>query len=283
MKRLLLVMAVALSLSVLVVAQPDDRPAEPASAFLSTPRAFDLLVAQLRDDNVRWNAPRAMDELRRAGPSAFPALDSALVSNDWQQHQLAAHVLRRNPEYVPSQQLLAVTVEGLRSDDLPSKSEKGQRETYTPVYNAGEGTRYLLDHAERAAPSLVRALNSDDPQQRFLAAYVLGCGGVGPAVDRAAPVLIEHLRDNEVEGDAIMAAAALYRFGTCVTPFLLERLPANDMQQDQLIRLILLDMYDPPLTAKALRERHAMNTITRSCLDPVYQSNPRRFRMPHGF
>jgi len=248
-------------------------PAEPQPVRFGGGQVMLLQVAQLADDQTRFNADRAMRDLRAQGPRAVADLERALRSADRQQRQLAAAVLRTIDAYRPSDAMLKVCVEGLRHDVLPYDRA---RHRYNTVYNAADGVRYLLRHAEAARRELIAALGGTDWQQRFLAAYVLGATGRGAAVNRAAPILIAQLRDNDVPGDALMAAEALYGFGPAVEPTLRRSRPlAADDQQARLIDLILLNLADPPKNQSQLRARKPLHNVTTLHHDPVIEH---RFR-----
>ena len=235
-------------------------------------RSIDRYIADLADDDVRWNAHRAMSRLRRIGLTAEAQLEAALHSHDWQQRQLAAHCLRGLEGYEPSDRLLEVTVEGLRDDDLPVETRRGRQTAYTCVYNAARGAPYLLRHATQAEVYLLEGLGSDDEQQRFLCACILGHAGLQSGIPDGVPVLLEHLRDNDIPGDAMLSTAALYRFGLEVMPHLLAALPEADDQQARLIDLIVLDLTDPPENEEELRARKSMQDVTDIYYDPALQS-----------
>ncbi len=237
------------------------------------------LVEQLRDDDVRWNAMEASESLRRLGWRAVPALESALASEDWQQRQMAADVLRSVAGYKPSPAMLRVEVEGLRHDELP-RQRRGRR-AYTFVFNAKRGAEHLLRHVREAEPLLTAALVSEDQQQRFLCAYILGCAGRDEHAAAVAGVLLPHLRDNDVRNDAIMAAAALYRLGPKVRPYVVAARPSADRQARQLIDLILINLDEgPPQTWEELDARKRMHRVTRLRHDPVAQHDPGFDPMP---
>ncbi|MFU8830437.1 MAG: hypothetical protein ACNA8P_13520, partial [Phycisphaerales bacterium] len=218
---------------------------------------IDELINDLRADDIRWNAIEAMDALGRLREPPLAALERALDSDDWQQRQLAAALrwwymdpwdwLWHDPnlpawrlESIGSvtRRLLEVTVEGLRSDALPRDREQNR---YTPVSNAANGYRALVKNAKAARDLLEAGLESDDYQQKLLCALILGTGGVSASVEKAAPILIPHLRDNDIPEDAKFAIFALYRFGDAVVPLLEAALPDADEQQAQAIRLLLLN------------------------------------------
>ncbi len=197
------------------------------------------LVRALRDDDVRGNATRALSLLRRLGNEAVPALERGLTSDDWQQRQLCAAVLRHMRGYEPSDRLLAVTVEGLRDDELPFD----HRRRYTRgANNAWSGFFYLLRHGRGATPHLSAGLDSDDSQQRWLCARAAAAAGLVTLVDRAAPELVAHLRDNTIRGDAGEAQHALRQYGEAARPYLESALGSPDEQQCRLAGELLEEL-----------------------------------------
>lgn len=198
------------------------------------------LVRDLRDDDVRFNAHRAMGLLRDLGVDAVPALERALRSDDRQQSQMAAAVLRNLPAYAPCEDLVRVTIEGLRDDALPFQAAGGGRGVrYSFVFNARDGLAYLVRHGPFIEPYLVAGLESDDEQQRLLSAVAAGLSRLDRLAQEAVPILLEHLKDNGVPEDATMAAAALLHFGPEIAPLVERHWNAADPQQRKLIRGVL--------------------------------------------
>ncbi len=247
------------------------------------------LVAMLRDDDVPWNATRAMTKLCVLPESPIKELQQALDSDDWQQRQLAASLLwkllqpaqhegdtgdipewRRTLNAKPTSRLFEVTIEGFRADALPYDRRTRR---YTPVFNAADGLRYLVPHAADAHTILEAGLDSDDRQQRFLCALALGLGSVSDSADKVAPILLPHLRNNDIADDARWATAALYRLGDAVIPLLNDARPTADDQQASLIDLIILDLTDPPESRAEEIARSDLNTITQTTYDPA-TANP---------
>lgn len=215
------------------------------SVSAGRPPSVDELVADLADDGVRWNASDAMLPLSRM-PEAVPALEAALDAPDWQQRQLAAALLRHLGDGPPSARLLEVCVEGLRDDDLPY----GETGTLF-IFNASDGFQFLIEHAADAEPMLRRGLRATDRQQRLLAAGVLAYAGrvefnVGLAGDLMR-VLLPHLRDNDMRGDAILAGAAILRIGRPALPALQRQQGRGDAQQNRLVDRLIEFIRRPPL------------------------------------
>lgn len=255
-----------------------------AAAAASAAPTVDELVSDLRADDTRWNAIEAMDALGRLPEPPIDELERALHADDWQQRQIAATLRWRyiypwswlsEDDNLPAwrlvstgtvtRRLLEVTVEGLRSDTLPRDREQDR---YTPVSNAADGYRALVKNAEAARDLLEAGLQSDDYQQKLLCALALGTAGVSASAERAAPILIPHLRDNDIPEDAKFAIFALYRFGDAVIPLLQTALADADEQQAEAIRLLLLNLREPPKTWADMEQRKDMQRITSVAHDP---------------
>lgn len=233
----------------------------------------EALIADLAHDDVRWNAEHAHWDLRAMDDPPIDLLEAALDSPDYQQRQFAAQILRYFDQEDPSMRLIEVTYEGLRDDQYPDGRDPA-RPTYNYLPNAAGGMRFLMKHHLKARKWLLRGLDSDDPQQRFLCAFVLGMNGVQDRLADTAAVLLLHLRDNDIPGDACMACPALYRLGPKVRPFLLAALDDADTQQEEAIRLLLLDFESPPETEDDLWRRLLMQNLTEHIFDPALEFDP---------
>ncbi|MBN2327791.1 MAG: hypothetical protein JXR73_11615 [Candidatus Omnitrophica bacterium] len=227
------------------------------------------LIVDLHDDDIRFNAIHAWQELIfRRGPEKTAPLEKALDSKDWQQRQIAADILRHIDGYQPTDRLIEATVEGLRDDKLPGWfSGEGQ----ILLYNATEGMRYLLLHPTLGAKPLEKALNSDEKQQRFLAAFVLGATGRSAQIEKMAQILIPHLKHDDTRLNACMAAHALYKSGEAVIPFLSAYRDSPDEQQRAAVRLILMDLKSPPKTKAELLARRKFHDLSPTKPDPAFQ------------
>lgn len=219
------------------------------------------LIADLAADRHLHNADRAMGLLWSMGSAPVPALEAALRSDDWQQRQLAAHVLRAMPGYDPCDDLLRVCADGLRNDALPRGGGR-----YSWVYNAREGSAYLVRFRDRIAPFIAPGLHSTDMQERFLCAAVAGFAGCTDLAPRAVPILLEHLKDNKIGGDAQIAAPALYHFGPGIVPLIEPYEYSADRQQRVMVRLVLYHLRTPK--AKRPPDLEGVRVTTRTG-DPV--------------
>lgn len=243
---------------------PEAVPPEPCPVHSQDAAA--LWVEELHDDDIRGNAVRAIRELKRLGAAAIPALTDALESSDYQQRQLAGALLRHLDARTPTPALLRVTVEGLRDDALSS---------YTVLANAAEGVRYLERHAWEARELLVAGAQDPDLQQSFYAAVILARNQITLGIETTTAVLIEHLADNDIPGDACVASRALYLLGQPALPYLERARSSDDRQQAQVVELIIADLRDPPRTPAELAARKEVQQITQIAYDPCLEERGR--------
>jgi hypothetical protein len=233
--------------------------------------AISSLIHELRDDNVEWNAMGAAWQLRSLRIGAVPALERALHSPDWQTRQFAASILREHEWGDPSGALIAVTVEGLRSDDLPDQRAEGSRRSaYSYVNNGKEGVEFLAKHARSAVMEMSRALANGDDQQKLLCAVAAGLAGLDDLLPAAAPVLIEHLGGNDVGADATLAQAGLIGFGPRVVEYLSGAMDGGDVQRQKLLRRVLERVRREEYAAARAAERGEEWAPRRLDLSDVY-------------
>ena len=237
------------------------------------------LIAALKSDAVRWNAGDALRTLWFMESPPKRQLQKALYSTDYQQRQAAADVLRYRFPLETTDQLLKVSIEGLRDDRFPRNRKD---HTYTYIFNASRGAVFLAKHAHAAREQLIRHLSSDDLQQRFLCAYALAMNGIQEDLGKTASVLLPHLRDNKIRKDACLASAALFRLGPGVKPQLLKALPAADTQQRALIELIILNLKEEPIELRDFYHRKTLQSISVTMHDPVYEGDLGTFCFPFG-
>lgn len=164
------------------------------------------------------DAFRTLDPIHDENDRA--ALGDALNSPSRQVRQFAMmQLISVNGE--PSQRLLDVCLEALDDDTIPvdTKRPMAQR-NWTPEGNACNAAEYLVAHASRVEKEIDKGLESKDWQHRLLCAFIAGRGGLAKLMPKAAPILIEHLKDNDIRGDAATAMSGLYGFGNTILPHL---------------------------------------------------------------
>ncbi|MBX3464163.1 MAG: hypothetical protein KF830_13395 [Planctomycetes bacterium] len=239
---------------------------------------IDALVLDLRDDNVPWNAHRAMGALLDLPPGRIPALEDSLRSHDLQQRIYAGMVLRARCDLeraLPSQALFEVSTESLRSD-----VQVDDIGTFAQPLRA-TSLQFLLPHAAAASPALRAALRSDDRQQRVYAAFALAPAAARDDVPSIVAQLVGHLESNRIVGDAMLAAHGLYRLGEPALPALRMWRRHLDEQARSLIDLIEADLLSPPRDAATLKERGATARVSRLYHDAVLQYDITRSPLPH--
>jgi len=226
-----------------------------------------LLVRDLRMSMLTNSADPAMMLLATCGEQAIADLERTLDAPDHQQRQLAAHLLRLIPTYRPTQRMLEVTLEGLAKDDIPvPRRRTKQPYMLLEVCNAKDGTAYLACHASEAIELLTQGMMSSDEQQRMFAATASGLGGASSLIPAAAPILLEHLRDNDITGDAKIAKFALRGFGPDVRPTLELGLIEADVQARKAIEQVLvLIEHDEQVAAQ--RELHPLSPLEQAMAD----------------
>ncbi|MFG0298856.1 MAG: hypothetical protein ACF8K1_04555 [Phycisphaerales bacterium JB047] len=286
----------------LTLAQPGSRPPPPTNCTqtFSHNDSIEVLLDQLRDDDIRHNLRRALPVLRTHPDLTPEFLYAQLNHEDWQVRQVIcreiwSHAAPRprfvenparedgkwpggtlvpvdpDPDYPITETLVRVTIEGLRHDTTPYDHPRRRGLIYP---NANFGTSVLTPIADQWADLLINAMESDDQQQRLIAAAILSKAGITQAAPRAAQILLPHLRHNDIGEDAKFATHALFGYGQAILPHLTDALPAADTQQRNLILLIIRDIQHPPLTEKERLNNRQYNTITQTVHDPAYQQAP---------
>src|SRR5690606_3195587 len=180
------------------------------------------------------------------------------------QRLLSASVLRQMPGYEPSPRMLDVLVEGFGAG-----AWSWDQGTHTPVALQRRGAQYLASLGEQAAPALERGMRSADPAVRFSCAVAAGFGRCATLVDMAAPILIEHLADNDITGDAKLAAPALFHLGEAARPWLEAFARSPDRQQRSAAALRLRELDGSARTEAARARRRTLNTISTARENPL--------------
>ncbi len=222
------------------------------------------LIEDLSSDDVRWNADRACGLFTTVWPASRAPLEGALASGDRQVRLLAAELLREQCLGDPSDALLAACVEDLGEDD-PDVT------WYLGLGNARRAGAYLCRFPRHVEPFLAAGMASTDPQRRLLSAAAAGQCGLHRLLPQAAPILIMHLRDDDVAGNARIAAPALYRFGPGVLPFLEAYLATDDVQMRGIALAITERLLHPDRTIHDVV--NPLPELTATSRDPLIESD----------
>ncbi len=297
MTKLLLLPLMLLNAAAL--AHPHDvPPVEPINNTIEYDHSYtpQELIEQLRDDDIRGNLLSAKGALMTHPDLSPGILYNALNHEDWQVRQVVCQMIwnfaqaRRvfvpnpaeggqwnggqwetiepDPRYRVTDDLVRVTIEGLKDDTTPFDTERHRGLVY---FNASFGVGKLIPIARDWKHLLEPKLESTDKQQQFLVAYIMARGGVHESVERISEILLPHLRDNTIREDAKFAAYALGGMGPELLPYLRDALIAADAQQRDLVQLLIVNIMDPPITQAEIESRARYNTITQTVHDPASQ------------
>jgi len=212
-------------------------PLEPATIESRTPRELARLVEDLRDDEIKGNAGRAVEALRVAGPEALEPLQRALRSNDFQQRQLAGVVLAGRKDAPATQPFADVLVEGLGDDD-PDAPVHGSIDIYTG-FDLQTCCREVLSTRPAlfalALPRLAPLVDAPNDWLRFNVARVFAAQRSEVAREPVLATLIGHLADNLDSRDGRISLRAIAGFGADALPALERTWPGQDDQQRALL------------------------------------------------
>ena len=245
----------------------DHRPPPPINNTVEYDHSYtpEALIEQFRDDDIRRNLISARKALRTHPGLTHDALQNALDHEDWQVRQVVCQMIWRRTKLGTSpvtERLIEVTIEGLRDDTTPYDHPRRRGLVY---YNAALGVDTLIPIAHTWRDLLHTALDSDDAQQRFLAAYILARAGITDRIDRVSAVLIPHLRDNDIPDDAKSAVFALGGYGKELLPHLDRARDQADAQQLELIGLLVEHINNPDAPHSTTRR----SSITQAVANPA--------------
>lgn len=241
------------------------------------------LVSWLRDDDLRWNATAAAEELssrittkdQTAGVAAvlWPSLDAP----DRQEREVVAGLLQiacsmEGSGVVPSSRLLEISVDDalLYEGSPPWRWIHGELDAFDSV-------AFVSRHARDAAPILVDRLRAASKGGRrgrieFMAAYLLSFSPGSAPIEEVATPLIEALEDNHVSFDALMGLVALRQIGPAAGgPVRTALAASDDPQQRACLAMLLADWdypRDAPMRAQALDELQR-ERLTWQVADPL--------------
>ena len=205
-------------------------------------------IENLRDDEVKWNAyGETLIDIMRLDLFEAEKLAPFLYSDDYQQRQFVAHILRRAKPNFRCDRLFEVLVEGLQHDNIPYDVRNtifGDGEfLFTNAYMAFDD---LLDSGIHAKKYLLEGLNSKCRQQKFLCAILLGENRILEELDNTLDILCENLKDDGRMSNGCHAFAALYSYGPIISEKLVTHHNKGDRQSKRAIEILWKEFQTNP-------------------------------------
>jgi hypothetical protein len=210
---------------------------------------------ELRNDYEPWNASISsgvLTHLLQKNHITISSMETLLYSEDYQQRQYAAWIIRSAKPNYKSDILYKVIVESLSNDQFPwdkSRSYANPNETWGSMgacfgenyfYNAMLALTDLMDNGHYAKSHLIDGLYSNDAQLSFFSAVILGENQIKDEIKKTVEILCKNLRDDTVESNACMAMSALYNMGPDVNKYMLNEYNSDDSDQQAKECIILL-------------------------------------------
>ena len=167
-----------------------------------------------------WSEPPSKPPVEN--DQVLQLLENALLDSDRQRRLLAASSLMLR-QRTPSTALLKAAMESLKLDDFHTWAQRG-----VPIANAGQAARFFMRYKDESRPFLLAGLTNESYAVRLRAAAILAQSHDWQ-VERYVPILIDHLRNNDLNNDATMAAFSLAILGADALPWL-EQSPVDAQQ-----------------------------------------------------
>ncbi|MBL8859561.1 MAG: hypothetical protein JNL28_13720 [Planctomycetes bacterium] len=236
--------------------------AAPSAAIKPSNRMIEEWVADLRDDHVKWNAGSAARALICADAQAIPFLQSALNSDDSQQRHVAAYVLGQIPAARPTARLAELLVDNLAEWDttftrmLDDGTETCFSDSTYILHRTAARKRLLSDDTlyALAVPHLITFLDSQNLEGRLYACDILARRRCAVQLDRIVEILVWHLCDNRIDGDAARSVRALQAYGDMALPWISSAALGPDAQQRALVGHLLAKLCPQHPSAVALTD-----------------------------
>ena len=193
-----------------------------------SPEKINKLKKDLKDDGVYWNAYPAADQLIKLiqhNMLSIHNMEQLLYSDDHQQRQYAAWIIKRAVPHYDSPILYEIIVESLANDNIPWDWGKGGVVQFPHkdsgdnfhdpyFYNATMAMQDLMqNYSWYATEPLINGLYSEDKQLSFFSAVILAENQIIDAVERTVEVLCDNLKDDKIPHNGCMAFSALYNLG----------------------------------------------------------------------
>lgn len=223
--------------------------------------AIQQLLAELADDDVRFNAGDASWRLKKAtsGPETRRLLQEEarpLLQSPDRQQRLLVTSLMMILETTAAQHQRSMTPDPIlierAFDWLGGAPCVAFGCTLDPA--RGWSTLFLMRFAREVEPELASMIQAADENVATEAAFIAGAAGLTQWSAEIADRLIPCLRDNRRSEDASRALQGLRGLGATVRPQLQNAaLTAEDRQASYCIRALLMEI-DAPGSSKALGE-----------------------------
>lgn len=197
-------------------------------------------IEDLKDDEVKWNASgTSLLSIMRLNLFPIEKLTPYLDSDDHQQRQFIAHIIRRSNYSYHSDRLFEVLVESLRSDyinsDEPSVLFCAGGYFFLNAYMAFDD---LLFNGSFAKKYLLEGLSSRCRQQKKFCAILLGENRIFEELDKTLNILCENLKDDGWMSNGCHAFAALYSYGPSISEKLVPYHTLGDTQSRLAIEVL---------------------------------------------
>ena len=219
-----------------------------------SPEKINELKEDLKDDGEYWNAYPAADQLIKLiqhNMLSIHNMEQLLYSDDHQQRQYAAWIIKRAVPYYDSPILYEIIVESLANDNIPwdwgnggvvqfPHKDSGDN-FYDPYfYNATMAMQDLMqNYSWYATEPLINGLYSDDKQLSFFSAVILAENQIIDAIERTVEVLCDNLKDDKIPHNGCMAFSALYNLGESSCQHMYKHYQISEDEQEKESILLL--------------------------------------------
>ena len=189
---------------------------------------IEKLKKDLKHDKIKWNAScasRELIELLAHNIISVNSMEKLLYSDDHQQRQYTAWIIRRALPDHKSDKLYEIIVESLADDNLPFDGNDWrhyQGATFIDGYfhNGMMALTDLMENGHYAKHHLINGLYSDDDQLSFFCAVILGENKIYDDIRKTVEVLCKNLKNDKMSNNACMAMSALFSMGEICCPYL---------------------------------------------------------------
>ena len=219
-----------------------------------SPEKINELKEDLKDDKEYWNAYPAADQLIKLiqhNMLSIHNMEQLLYSDDHQQRQYAAWIIKRAVPHYDSPILYEIIVESLANDNIPwdwgnggvvqfPHDHSGDK-FYDPYfYNATMAMQDLMqNYSWYATEPLINGLYSEDKQLSFFSAVILAENQIFDAIERTVEVLCDNLKDDKIPHNGCMAFSALYNLGESSCQHMYKHYKISEDEQEKESILLL--------------------------------------------